>query len=448
MYGSDECPVFHNLQKRHFQVFILQQTSVDKQIFQNSSSKICFGRPVDAFVKQDLMYYFSRARPRAFQAPLLDLNSQSNSTSTTTTTTTTTTTSPPPAPEEPSGGEEEDVVGGGAGAGAVVPTSPRTPENNIQSPPTNNQNAQANPSQPAAANLAASAAPVPSPAAAGSAGVAANNPITPVASPAVAASSGAAKAQNPAAASALAQARALEADPAIASSFRVADTPSFGGLAGGGGAACFTADTIVKTWPAGESKRMDELRIGDWIMSVDADAHIDGTSLGWVRMSGVVVCQKQVGLVCQRLQLDGGQVIRLTAKHLIYICSQQAQLASKQAILAEQVQVDDCLWVMEHLENGEYQLVKKKVVDVSVVLERGIYAPITSNGDILVNNVLASCYVLIQHNILQQSFVKMLKEWSWLRWMYSVKNLDESQHLLPFGTQTLVDLMAYLIPIK
>ena len=46
-------------------------------------------------------------------------------------------------------------------------------------------------------------------------------------------------------------------------------------------------------------------------------------------------------------------------------------------------------------------------MSISVVEERGIYAPMTSNGDIVVNDVLASCYNVVNNKFMQGGFFQV-----------------------------------------
>ncbi|KAH7702858.1 CRE-GRD-1 protein, partial [Aphelenchoides avenae] len=67
-------------------------------------------------------------------------------------------------------------------------------------------------------------------------------------------------------------------------------------------------------------------------------------------------------------------------------------------IYAEEVNIGDCMLVVDETSK---QFIERHVEDVTLTWERGIYAPMTSNSDIIVNGVLSSCYNNVMSNVLQ-----------------------------------------------
>lgn len=61
------------------------------------------------------------------------------------------------------------------------------------------------------------------------------------------------------------------------------------------------------------------------------------------------------------------------------------------------------LW-SERKFQDEMTFYKSRVVKISNIMERGIYAPMTATGDIVVNGVLASCHNVVRSHILQDTF--------------------------------------------
>lgn len=60
------------------------------------------------------------------------------------------------------------------------------------------------------------------------------------------------------------------------------------------------------------------------------------------------------------------------------------------------------------LQEEEY-LVTARVVSKTVVNDTGIYAPLTTSGDIVVNGIYASCHAVLHSNIMQSTFFEVFK---------------------------------------
>ena len=72
---------------------------------------------------------------------------------------------------------------------------------------------------------------------------------------------------------------------------------------------------------------------------------------------------------------------------------------SQEPVLAGEVEVGDCLYARD----GNY-LMEQAVVSKQVVTEVGIYAPMTANARIIVNDVLASCNNVYESQSLTNTF--------------------------------------------
>jgi len=83
-------------------------------------------------------------------------------------------------------------------------------------------------------------------------------------------------------------------------------------------------------------------------------------------------------------ETESGHKLSITGAHLIY---ESDCRGNSQTIFARKVQVGKCLFVND---NGEIK--ESKIVEKSMENKVGIYAPITENGNIVVNDVLASCF--------------------------------------------------------
>lgn len=51
--------------------------------------------------------------------------------------------------------------------------------------------------------------------------------------------------------------------------------------------------------------------------------------------------------------------------------------------------------------------IKQKVVKISKIKERGVFAPMTTAGNLIVNDILASCNVISNYGHLQNDFFQV-----------------------------------------
>ncbi|KAI6232567.1 Intein splicing protein [Aphelenchoides besseyi] len=223
--------------------------------------------------------------------------------------------------------------------------------------------------------------------------------------------------------------------------------PAYGtgyGSGGGGGGSmfCFTADTMVRL-SSGEQKRMDELKQGDWVLSANGSQMVYANVESWIHR------MPEIEADFHRIELTDGKVLKLTAKHYLYKTECTAEdrpiafeKVNTHPVYAERVNEGDCLYAIPENEDGYF--VQKRVKKVDIVTERGIYAPMTSNGDIVVNDIFASCFNILNNRVMQQSFVESISSLPSLRWIFGEQ--DEQISDLPFGTSLIVELMDYVLP--
>ena len=98
-----------------------------------------------------------------------------------------------------------------------------------------------------------------------------------------------------------------------------------------------------------------------------------------------------------KITLEDGTKITLSANHLVMVGKQ------KKAIMAQTVKLGDMLFTVD--ENQEIS--PKKVLSIVQVIEQGVYCPITSHGNVIVDNVLASCYASTQDHVLLQGLLNV-----------------------------------------
>uniref|UniRef100_A0A914C738 Uncharacterized protein n=1 Tax=Acrobeloides nanus TaxID=290746 RepID=A0A914C738_9BILA len=213
---------------------------------------------------------------------------------------------------------------------------------------------------------------------------------------------------------------------------------------GGAGLFCFSGDTEV-IMNDGETKRMDELKVGDWIMSVD-----NSNKLVYSRVKSWIHKLPQQQADFLKLTLSDETTLKITPQHLIYktdciAVGQRVKRSefNKTAIASDELRVGDCLYTsVQH--SGQF--IQNRIENIEIVKETGVYAPLTTTGNIVVNDVLASCYSVADHSTLQINFAKFIEKFGELsRRIFGTTNLlDEAE--LPLSSQIILQMMNALLP--
>ncbi|XP_011139645.1 sonic hedgehog protein A [Harpegnathos saltator] len=159
------------------------------------------------------------------------------------------------------------------------------------------------------------------------------------------------------------------------------------GKAGG----CFPGKSLVRT-EDGATKRLEEVQLGERIAALD--------SYGNVVYSEVIAFLDRSPFERRqfiRLTTESGRVLTLTPAHLVPV-------EDRASVFAAKVQAGDRILVSasttSKLEDQVEGQVKSDlrwdtVVEAKLVLEEGVFAPLTTEGTLLVNDVVASCYAVV-----------------------------------------------------
>uniref|UniRef100_A0A1I7VDE1 HintN domain-containing protein n=1 Tax=Loa loa TaxID=7209 RepID=A0A1I7VDE1_LOALO len=166
---------------------------------------------------------------------------------------------------------------------------------------------------------------------------------------------------------------------------------------------CFSGDTTVQT--PDQIKRIDELQIGDQVLSIEES-------------------------------LENGNIIKLTDYHLLYVtdCIEGENL---RLVFAKDVRLGHCLHVVREQSND---LVPVQVSNIQRLTGKGFYAPLTANGDIIVNSILSSCHSNVAVQTLQQSIFSLLR-----KFRYLISTDQSTDGLLP-GIQFLTQISDLVLP--
>ena len=130
---------------------------------------------------------------------------------------------------------------------------------------------------------------------------------------------------------------------------------------------------------------MAELEPGQEIKTMDLD--------GGIKFSEVIAFLHKIptgSFKFLRFALEGEVQLTLTPEHLIYVTPQK--FLSRRIVFAKDVRVGD-----KFVTAGG---IMRSVLKITAVSDVGLYAPLTMDGNLLADGVLASCYAHVRsHNL-------------------------------------------------
>lgn len=173
------------------------------------------------------------------------------------------------------------------------------------------------------------------------------------------------------------------------------------------------------TLETGEQKSIRDLRPGERVL---ASSGSDGS--GELVFSEVLTFldrDPQTRKLFYALQTESGAHLSLTAAHLLFVsqgnCSEGAEPApgTLRTVYASDARPGQCLLVSEgklgHWSSGGRL---SRIVRVRVRESRGVFAPLTQRGTLVVDGVVASCYAVVdQHSLAHWAFSPLRLIYSW-----------------------------------
>lgn len=153
------------------------------------------------------------------------------------------------------------------------------------------------------------------------------------------------------------------------------------------GMSCFPEDATVRL-EGGRTKTMKELQVGDKVAGMDVVT-------GRIVYSRVLTFldikpNSNKAFITIRTKTPAAEVA-ITESHLIYQLNKQAQ--QETAVFARDIKVGDFVYVRKGTALEKFTA--GRVAAIYWSRGHGAYAPLTETGNIIVNNVLCSCYALI-----------------------------------------------------
>ncbi len=174
-------------------------------------------------------------------------------------------------------------------------------------------------------------------------------------------------------------------------------------------AKCFPADSLVICKDIGKIK-MENLALGDDVLTCDLT--------GQLKFEPIILFshgdKTKTGQYLT-LSLSDSSTMSLSSEHLIHV----GKLGNLKA--ASQLQVDDIIFVAD---NAKDTVTHVSVVAIKVESKKGMFAPHTTGGSIVVDGVVASCYttvlppVVAHAMLLPARWLHALLPLSWYRWLF------------------------------
>lgn len=178
---------------------------------------------------------------------------------------------------------------------------------------------------------------------------------------------------------------------------------------------CFPGKSYVRT-EDGRRKRVDEVELGERVAAMN--------SQGELIYSEVIAFLDRAPTERRqfvRLITESGRVLTLTPAHLVPIKDKSTIFAARvrigdKILIAEEIK-DSTFSVMENvLDNEVYtrgqRLRWDRVIETRLILEKGVFAPLTTEGTLLVDDVIASCYAVIDSQTLAHYSFLPLRIWN------------------------------------
>jgi len=154
---------------------------------------------------------------------------------------------------------------------------------------------------------------------------------------------------------------------------------------------CFPGNSVVTTG-TGEKKLMQDLRVGESVLALSDD--------GLLRPSRVLLFldrSETARTAYVTLVTDRGKSITATPTHLVlrWEKPERSQIRHANPVYAKRVRVNDTLLTVVGDGAGGRRLQTERVIDIRHSEMAGLYAPLTADGTVVVDDVVASCYAVI-----------------------------------------------------
>lgn len=154
---------------------------------------------------------------------------------------------------------------------------------------------------------------------------------------------------------------------------------------------CFPGSSTV-ILQDGTEKAVKDLQTGDKVLAADGDGNLIYSD--FIMFIDQDSATKRLFYV---IETDSGQKITLTAAHLLFVghanCTKVEEDRRMSAIFASQVQPGQKVFVFDPERNRLQPVTVKRIYTQE---HEGSFAPVTMHGTVVVDQVYASCYAVIE----------------------------------------------------
>jgi len=98
-----------------------------------------------------------------------------------------------------------------------------------------------------------------------------------------------------------------------------------------------------------------------------------------------------------------GHKMSLTGNHLIYTTTCKSPTGEKKVQLANELLTNQCVFVEK-----DNQLIPTEIISIEKSMKSGIFAPITEEGNLIVDGIWASCYSNVESEGIQKLMFKYI----------------------------------------
>ncbi|CAF1252130.1 unnamed protein product [Adineta steineri] len=193
------------------------------------------------------------------------------------------------------------------------------------------------------------------------------------------------------------------------------------------GARCFAADSFV-TLSNGKLKQINELQSDDIVFAYNDQTKTIVTTPIITMLDN----RPNQFAMFKHLTTVSGQELSLTSSHLLLTDIHGY-------IMAKNIRVGMNVFVM----NNNGLLSNETISNVIDIVKQGYIAPLTQEGTLIVNNIVASCYATINNHYLAHAALAPMRWWYNFFGKETISNENNGIHWFP---KMLYAMTAYLMP--